>query len=74
MPTGEVVPRQPTGCTDIKKAEAVRAMHIAYFTRTAKADAVHGPTIAECAEKYLASRRHELADKTLGRTNSSWTG
>lgn len=65
-PTGELVPRQPTGCTDIKRAEAVRATHIAYFTRTAKADAVHGPTIAECAEKYLASRRHELADKTLG--------
>ncbi len=66
IPTGEVVPRQPTGCTDLKQAEAVRAAHIAHFAKAAKADAVHGPTIAECAEKYLASRRHELGDKTLG--------
>lgn len=66
LPTGERVPRQPTGCTDLKEAEAVRAAHIAHFAKAAKADAVHGSTIAECAEKYLASRRHELGDKTLG--------
>ncbi len=66
MPTGEIVPRQPTGCTDIKKAEAVRAAHIAHFAKATKADAVHGRTIAECAEKYLASRRHELGDNTIG--------
>src|SRR5713226_1108769 len=65
IPTGEMVPRQPTGCTDLKQAEAVRAAHIAHFAKEAKADAIHGPTIAECAEKYLASRRHELGDKTL---------
>ncbi len=31
-----------------------------------KNQSVHGPTVAECTEKYLASRRHELGDKTLG--------
>lgn len=31
---------------DIKKAEAVRAAHIAHFTKATKAGAVHGPTIA----------------------------
>jgi hypothetical protein len=31
-----------------------------------KGNAAHGPTIAECAEKYIASRRHELGDKTIG--------
>ena len=65
MPTGEVIPRQPTGCTDLSAAEAVRAAHIAHFANEAKGDAVHGPTLAECAEKYLASRRHELGDKTI---------
>ncbi len=53
IPTGEVVPRQPTGCTDIKQAEAVRAAHIAHFAKEAKADAVHGPTIAEfCGREH----------------------
>jgi integrase len=66
LPTGEIVPRQPTGCTDLKKAETVRAAHIAHFAKVATADAIHGQTIVECAEKYLASRHHELGDKTLG--------
>ncbi|MGD1096492.1 MAG: hypothetical protein ABSB35_31425 [Bryobacteraceae bacterium] len=66
MPSGDLVPRQPTGCTDIKQVEAVRAAHIAHSVKGAKAGAVHGPTIAECAEKYLASRRHELGDTTIG--------
>ena len=46
MVTGEVVPRQPTGCTDLKQAEAVRAAHIAHFTKEAKADALQGLTIS----------------------------
>lgn len=66
LATGEVVPRQPTGCTNLKQAEAVRAAHIAHFAKEAKADLVHGPTITECAAKYLDSRRHEIGDKTLG--------
>src|SRR5580700_8932847 len=66
MPSGDVVPRQATGCTDIKQAEAVRAALITQQSKQKKANAAHGPTIAECAEKYLASRRHELGDKTIG--------
>ena len=41
-------------------------LRLAHFANAAKADTVHGPTIAECAEKYVASRRHELGEKTLG--------
>ncbi len=63
LPSGEVVPRQSTGCTDLNDAEAFRAAHIAHFTREAKVDAVHGPTIAECIEKYIESRRSELGDR-----------
>ena len=39
------------------------------FARSVKdaaVEAILGPTIAESAEKYLASRRHEIGDKTLG--------
>src|ERR1035438_4000797 len=66
MPSGDLVPRQATGCTDIKQAEAVRAALITQQSKQNKGNAAHGPTIAECAEKYLASRRHELGDKTIG--------
>jgi hypothetical protein len=61
-PRGDVVPRQSTGFSDLKQAEAVRASLIAQI----KDETVHGPTVAECAEKYLASRRHELGEKTVG--------
>ena len=61
-PRGDIVPRQSTGFSDLKQAEAVRASLITQ----AKDETVHGPTVAECAEKYLASRRHELSEKTLG--------
>jgi len=44
------------------KAEAVRAS----LTSQTKGETVHGPTVAECAEKYIASRRHELGEKTVG--------
>ena len=66
MPTGDLVPRQSTGCTELKKAEAVRAAHMTHYARQAKANAIQGPTLAECAEKYLAARRHELGEKTIG--------
>jgi integrase/recombinase XerD len=66
VPSGDLVPRQATGCTDIKQAEAVRAALITQQAKQAKADAAYGPTVAECAEKYLASRRHELGEKTIG--------
>ncbi len=61
-PNGDVVPRQSTGFSDLKQAEAVRTSLVAQN----KDEAVHGPTVAECAEKYLASRRHELGEKTIG--------
>lgn len=61
-PRGDLVPRQTTGFSDLKQAEAVRASLLAH----AKNESVHGPTVAECAEKFIASRRHELGDKTIG--------
>ena len=62
-----IVPRQSTGLTDLQAAEAIRAALIA----TAKSETAHGPTISECIEKYLASRQHELGEKTYGQTNYS---
>ena len=61
-PRGDIVPRRSTGFSDLKQAEAVRASLIAQ----AKDETTHGPTIAECAERYVASRRHELGEKTIG--------
>jgi hypothetical protein len=57
----DVVPRQSTGFSDLKHAEAVRASLIAQ----AKNETTHGPTIAECAERYVASSRHELGAKAI---------
>ncbi|MGA7412521.1 MAG: tyrosine-type recombinase/integrase [Bryobacteraceae bacterium] len=65
-PTGEIFPRQATGCTGLKEAEALRESLIAQYAKEAKRDTVYGPTIGECAQKYLASRRHELGEKTIG--------
>lgn len=56
----ELLPRQSTGFTDLAEAEALRAS----LTAEGKNSAVHGPTIAECIDKYLASRAHELGPKT----------
>jgi hypothetical protein len=66
VPTGDLVPRQATDCTNLKQAEAVRASLISKYSKRVKGDAAHGPTIAECAERYVASRQHELGEKTLG--------
>ncbi len=57
-----LVPRQSTGFTDLAEAEAMRDALIAQ----SKDEAVHGPKIADCVDKYLASRRHELGEKTYG--------
>ena len=72
-PRGHLVPRQSTGESDLKAAEAQRAIIIEKSNALARQDAVRdqadmifGPTISECAEKYLASRKHELAEKTFG--------
>ncbi|MCW5982368.1 MAG: site-specific integrase [Bryobacteraceae bacterium] len=56
----ELVPRQSTGTTDLKTAEAIKASLIA----EGKDKAVYGPTISECVEKYLASRQHERSENT----------
>lgn len=70
---GHLVPRQSTGESDLKAAEAQRAIIIEKSKAIAReeavkaqADSVFGPTIAECSEKYLASRKHELGEKTYG--------
>lgn len=58
-PQGDVVPRQTTGFRDLPQAEALRASLIAKHSPVS-----HGATIEECIEKYLASRRHELGERT----------
>jgi hypothetical protein len=59
--TGEI-PRQSTGTRDLKTAEAVLAALIS----TDKKKQADGPTIEECIQKYLASHKHELREKTYG--------
>lgn len=59
-----LVPRQSTGFTNLAEAEAMRDALIAQ----SKNDAVHGAKIADCIDKYLASRKHELGEKTYGQT------
>jgi len=57
-----LVPRQSTGFMDLKEAEALRGSLVA----DARSEKVHGPKLGECMDKYLASRRHEMAEKTYG--------
>lgn len=57
-----VVPRQATGTRDLKVAEAI----IAKLAAEGKDESVHGPRLADCIRKYLASRQDELAEKTYG--------
>src|ERR1019366_8198904 len=57
-----IVPRQSTGLSELKAAEALRASLVA----ESQDKAVHGPRLAECTEKYLASRVPELGDKASG--------
>jgi integrase/recombinase XerD len=66
LPTGETVPRQATGCTELKAAQAVRESVISQYTQKAKGDAAHGPTIEDCAAKFVASKNQELGEKTVG--------
>jgi hypothetical protein len=72
-PEGNLVPRQTTGTKTLEEAEAqVRAILAKSKTITKEeavkkqTDAITGPTVRECAERYLESRRHELSDKTIG--------
>ena len=63
-PDGAFVPRQSTGFSDLKKAEAFRASLLSEH----RGDSVQGDSLAECISKYLASRQHELGEKTYGQT------
>jgi integrase/recombinase XerD len=58
---GGFVPRQSTGLTDLKEAEALRASMLA----DAKDEQVHGPRIDDCIARYLESREHELGSRTM---------
>jgi hypothetical protein len=56
------VPRQSTGLTDLKEAEALRAPMVA----DSKDEKVHGPRIDECIERFLESLDHEVGKETKG--------
>lgn len=55
-------PRQSTGLFDMAAAEALRNS----LAAEGRDEQIHGPRLNECAEKYLASRAHELSAKTRG--------
>ncbi len=59
--TGKV-PRQATGHNDLAAAEAIRKSLLS----NGQDPVVHGPGIADCIERFIDSRRHELGDKTTG--------
>ena len=60
-PDGSVVPRQSTGERDLEKARAFRLALMKQHE-----EKPHGPALADCIEKYIASRKHELGKKTEG--------
>jgi len=57
-----LVPRQSTGFTDLADAESMRDGLIAQ----SKNENVDGPRLEDYVSKYLASRKHELGEKTYG--------
>jgi hypothetical protein len=61
-PSGDIVPRQSTQFSDLKRAEALRASLMAQI----QSDAVTGAPLTECVEKYLATREQDLDPRTLG--------
>jgi hypothetical protein len=54
------VPRQSTGTSDLAVAEAKRQ----FLLRKDHDNAVHGPRIDDCIERFIASRKSELGEKT----------
>ncbi len=56
------VPRQSTGLTDLKEAEALRASMVA----DGKDEKVHGPRIDACIETFLESLDYEVGEDTKG--------
>ena len=61
-PNGDVVPRQSTQSSDLKRAEALRAS----LMTQVRGDEITGPPLSECIEKYLATREEDLDPRTLG--------
>jgi site-specific recombinase XerD len=59
--SGDIVPRQSTGFSDLKQAEALRDS----LVRKVKGDEVRGLPVAECIEKYLLLRGQDLDERTL---------
>ncbi|HUB83991.1 MAG TPA: hypothetical protein VMB03_34585, partial [Bryobacteraceae bacterium] len=57
-----LVPRQSTGFTDWAAAVALRDS----MNAKSKDERIHGPRLQECIDTYVASRRHELAERTIG--------
>lgn len=60
-PSGEIVPRQTTGFSDLKQAEAMRDALI----RQGRADTGGGLPVPECIERYLRLREQDLDERTL---------
>jgi hypothetical protein len=60
-PSGDVVPRQSTGCRDIKKAQAFRLS----LMQQSQPEVDRGPLLSECVEKVpeLARPRVRLEDE-----------
>src|ERR1035441_2832600 len=63
-PNGSLVPRQSTGFSDLKRAEALRLS----LLEEARDERAGIESLANCIDKYLASRRSQLGDKAYGQT------
>ena len=58
----EIYPRRSTGLTDMVAAEALRLS----LAKKGKDQVVHGPRIEDCVTRFIASREHELGERTSG--------
>src|ERR1039458_233680 len=67
LPSGTAMPRQTTGTSDPKQAEALRQS----LLLRVPADEVSGLPVAECIQKYLDSREHDLDGRTLSQHKRS---
>lgn len=60
-PAGDVIPRQTTGFSDLKQAEAMRDALLSQ----GRAEDKNGFPVADCIEKYLRLRERDLDERTL---------
>jgi len=73
LPDGRTLPRGTTGTATLKEAEAYRDAQLAAYVhkiRRGSEKLKSGPTIAECVELYIASRKRDLSPRTLQQTES----